>query len=98
MSVVLRGARIGRNKVVGKLDELAGTVDRALEQQVEVVRWDPEVTDKRQRFFSSLKEKQWKKQKNKNVNGVVLLSTSSTSADMTSPQKTKTRSWSRTCM
>ena len=32
MTAALRGAGIGRNEVVGKLDGLAGTVDGALKQ------------------------------------------------------------------
>ena len=47
MIAALRGACSGRNEVVGKLDGLAGTVDRALDQQVKVVRRDSEVMDKR---------------------------------------------------
>ena len=53
MIAALRGAGIGRNELVGKLDGLAGMVNRALEQQVKMVRRDSEVIDKRQRVFSS---------------------------------------------
>ena len=49
----LNGAGIGSDEVVGKLDGLAARLDQALEQQVEVVKWDPEVMDKRQRVFGS---------------------------------------------
>ena len=49
----LHGAGVGRDEVVGKLDELAAKLDQALEQQVEVVKWDSEVMDKRQRVFGS---------------------------------------------
>lgn len=47
MVAALRSAGNGGNNIIGKPEGLPGTVDRALEQQVEVVRWDPEVTDKR---------------------------------------------------
>ena len=49
----LHYAGIGRDEVVGKLNRLAAKLDEALEQQVEVVKWDPEVMDKRQRLFGS---------------------------------------------
>ena len=40
-----------RHEVLRKLDGLAAELDQHLEKQVEVVRWDPEVMNKRQRLF-----------------------------------------------
>ena len=49
----LHHADIPRDLIVKKLDDLAATLDQALEQEKEVVKQDPEVSSKRRRLFHS---------------------------------------------